>query len=195
MTAASKTKRVIPKRVLIVEDDPTQLAILQELFTQEGFQVETASRGEQAKKILDVTSPDLVVLDAVLPQFDGLRLLNSVAESATPVFIITGFNHILGTSCYENGAAIVFRKPFDPKELIAAAKRHLTKPAGETTRKFPQLTERETQVLKLIAEGNSTHDVAKLLNISVATVFVFRKNIKRKFGGMSFIQICAKYRV
>lgn len=193
MRAARKSKHM-GKLVLIVEDDKTQREILREIFELEGFRVDLAEDGASAMERLQKNPPDLMVLDAVLPQLDGMRVIASMPQPAPPVFVITGYDHIVSASCYEIGATIVFRKPLNVDEMVAAAKRHVGETPSGVVHELPELTDRERQVLTLIAAGNSTQDVAKMLDISVQTVFVFRKNIKRKFGGISFIQICARFR-
>lgn len=194
MTVRKKVAAPAPKLVLIVEDDATQLEILKELFVKDGYQVVTSTNGNEAKEKFTRHSPDLIVLDVVMPQFDGFYFLDNVGQPLPPVFVITGYDHIHGTDAYTKGAFIVFRKPLNIDEMLAAAKRHLSGANSSESAPFPELTDREKQVLRLIAKGHSTREVAQLLNISTHTVFVFRKNIKRKFGGMSFIQICTKYR-
>ena len=191
---AARKKKHMGKLILIVEDDKTQREILREIFELEGFRVDEAEDGAKAIERIHKNPPDLIVLDAVLPQFDGLHVIASTPQPAPPIFVITGYDHIVSASCYEFGATIVFRKPLNVDEMVAAAKRHLGELPSDTPKEMPDLTDRERQVLTLIAAGNSTQDVAKMLDISVQTVFVFRKNIKRKFGGISFIQICARFR-
>jgi len=194
MTARKKTAAIPLKRVLIVEDDDTQREILAEIFTREGYEVETSGDGDDAKEKLARHPADLIILDVVMPNFDGFYFLDNAQKPLPPVFVITGYNHIRGTEAYDKGAFIVFRKPLNIDEMLAAVKRHLGGAGPTDAAPLPELTERETQVLKLIAKGHSTQEVAELLNISTQTVFVFRKNIKRKFCGLSFIQIFARYR-
>lgn len=194
MKARKKAAVRHAKRILLIEDDPTQLEILREFFVEDGYEVETGTDGKEAKEKFLRNPHDLIVLDVVMPQFDGFHFLDTVGHPLPPVFVITGYDHIRGPTAYEKGAYIVFRKPLNMDELLAAAKRHLGGANPSDPTPLPELTVRELQVLKLIAKGHTTQEVATLLNISAQTVFVFRKNIKRKFAGMNFIQICAKFR-
>jgi DNA-binding NtrC family response regulator len=82
----------MPKRVLIVDDDPAQRRILEEAIKRLGYEAKTAQGGEQALQILegsDKSSISLVLLDLVMPGLDGMALLERVADKpGTPPIIV-----------------------------------------------------------------------------------------------------------
>ncbi|MBI5240767.1 MAG: response regulator [Elusimicrobia bacterium] len=81
------------KLILIADDDPEILKYLEIVIKKEGFQVETASEGEEALRKAQKTRPHLILLDLKLPKLQGLeilRLLQSGDTADIPVFIITG---------------------------------------------------------------------------------------------------------
>ena len=61
-------------RILVVEDDPSLVELLRYNLEKEGYSVATAGNGEQAKLLLDEETPDLVILDWMLPDISGIDL-------------------------------------------------------------------------------------------------------------------------
>jgi DNA-binding response OmpR family regulator len=60
-----------PRRILIVDDDPVIVRLLQVNFRLEGYEVETASRGDEALRTALDTAPDVILLDVMMPALDG----------------------------------------------------------------------------------------------------------------------------
>jgi len=113
------------KRILIVEDDP-HIADLIRLYTEkEGWTSVISYLGMEALSILQTNHPDLIVLDIMLPDLDGIEVLKQIRKqnNHTPVFFLTAkseeIDRILGL---ELGADDYITKPFSPKELIARMK-------------------------------------------------------------------------
>ncbi len=109
------------KRILLVDDDELILDTYRRILERNGFHVDTASTGEQAKEQLEKSTYDLLLVDIVLPDIPGDRLILDlrVNDNNVPVIVITGF------SSYEKSLdAIGLRisdillKPIDPDELI-----------------------------------------------------------------------------
>lgn len=71
------------KRILLVDDDPVIVHIYREKLERAGFQVETASDGLVAMKMLHTVKPDVMVLDMMMPKFSGLEILKYVRSQAT----------------------------------------------------------------------------------------------------------------
>jgi len=81
------------KRILIVDDEPDIIACLEVLLRKEGFQLETASDGQDALQKILKLRPSLILLDLKLPKIQGLELLRILQANDAgdvPVFIITG---------------------------------------------------------------------------------------------------------
>lgn len=109
------------KRILVVEDEPTILAAVATRLRAEEFLVETAVDGPSAVATAAATNPDLVVLDVMLPGFDGLEVCRRIqAERSTPVLMLTARSDetdlLVGLGI---GADDYLTKPFSMRELVA----------------------------------------------------------------------------
>lgn len=109
-------------RVLAVDDSAVILRLISQTLSKEGYQVVTCGNGPEALKTLSEVTPELVILDVMMPEMDGYevcRQIRSRPSSATiPVMMLTALdsleNKIKG---YEAGADDYLTKPFDPAEL------------------------------------------------------------------------------
>lgn len=121
-----------PKRVLIVEDDPTTLELIEGYFEMEGFRTLRASDGDEMEIALRRAAVDLICLDLRLPgSRDGLSLLRDLRRnSEIPVIVISAkTDDIDKIVALEVGADDYIEKPFNPRELIARA-RNILRRAG-----------------------------------------------------------------
>jgi CheY-like chemotaxis protein len=81
------------KNILIIDDDPAQISVMEQILQKAGFQVTTASNGDEARTKLSALKPDLITVDLIMPGMGGLefiRYLQSEGLSSVPVIIITG---------------------------------------------------------------------------------------------------------
>ena len=111
-------------RILVVEDDPSILELLELYLSGQGYLVDTESSGSKAAERVREGRPDLLVLDLMLPEQSGFDVLKQVrAFSQVPVIILTArdaeHDKILGL---ELGADDYMTKPFSPGELVARAR-------------------------------------------------------------------------
>jgi DNA-binding response OmpR family regulator len=109
------------KRILVVDDEPTILAAVATRLRAEAFLVETAVGGPWAVATAAATTPDLVVLDVMLPGFDGLEVCRRIqAQRSTPVLMLTARSDetdmLIGLGI---GADDYLTKPFSMRELVA----------------------------------------------------------------------------
>jgi DNA-binding response OmpR family regulator len=107
--------------VLVVDDEPTIREIVVGYLRREGYRTLEAADGERAKELLESESPNLVVLDVMLPGTDGLDLCRWIrSRSRLPVIMLTArgeeSDRIVGL---ELGADDYVTKPFSPRELTA----------------------------------------------------------------------------
>ncbi|SDJ37142.1 response regulator [Aliiruegeria lutimaris] len=112
-----------PKRVLIVEDDPTSLELMAGYFEVEGFRVLRASDGDEMDVALRRANVDLLCLDIRLPGRDGLSLLRELRRSSDlPVIVISAKTEDVDRIvALEVGADDYLQKPYNPRELLARA--------------------------------------------------------------------------
>jgi DNA-binding response OmpR family regulator len=130
----------MPSRVLIVEDEPDIRGLLAFHLEREGYQVVKSSTGADALRQVRARPPDLVLLDLMLPEMDGLevcrRLRQDPATAPLPIVMLTAkgeeVDRVLGL---ELGADDYIVKPFSPKEVVARIRAVLRRsriPAGST---------------------------------------------------------------
>lgn len=109
-------------RVLVVEDDPSVRGLLQTLLTAEGYDVTTASDGLAGLVKASATSPQLILLDLMMPDLGGARVLGELREDAalagTPVIVVTGRQDAVPAMRDLLGEDAVFLKPFAVSELL-----------------------------------------------------------------------------
>ena len=122
--------------ILIVDDEPIVREVVVRYLTRDGHVTVEAASGDEARAILLESSPDLVVLDVMLPGTDGLELCRWVrGRSDLPVILLTArgeeSDRIVGL---ELGADDYVTKPFSPRELAARVRTVLrrTRPGAET---------------------------------------------------------------
>jgi len=115
------------QKILIVDDEPDVLDLVKTNLTNAGFFVATADDGEEALKKANSLIPDLILLDLMLPQVDGLEvckiLRRSDATRDIPIIMLTAraseIDRVLGL---ELGADDYVTKPFSPRELVLRVK-------------------------------------------------------------------------
>jgi two-component system response regulator MprA len=108
--------------VLIVDDDQKLLKMLQRTLAYENLTVFTASNGQEALDAIDQNSPNLLILDWMMPKMDGLTLLQQlrIEKNKVPVLMLTARDAIENrVEGLESGADDYLVKPFAPAELVA----------------------------------------------------------------------------
>jgi two-component system response regulator MprA len=108
--------------VLVVDDDPKLLKMLQRTLVYEDLHVLTASNGVEALQVIDNQKPDLVVVDWMMPQMDGVTLIRHLRadKNKTMVLMLTARDAIENrVDGLESGADDYLVKPFAPAELVA----------------------------------------------------------------------------
>jgi len=116
--------------VMVVDDSPATLEVLQRNLTAAGFRVFTASSVSEALQLLDKTAVDLVITDLKMPGVSGMDLVRHVRENLhnTEVMMITGYATVEGAvQAVKTGAEEFLAKPFTDEELLAAVNRALGK--------------------------------------------------------------------
>lgn len=121
-------------RLLVIDDEANLRHTLSYALKQEGYEVLTAADGEEGLEIFRRTSPDLVILDVMLPRMDGFEVCRRLRkESDVPVVMLTArdteLDKIVGL---EIGADDYLAKPFSVRELIARVRALLRRTARQT---------------------------------------------------------------
>jgi len=109
-------------RLMIVDDEVDLLAELKPLMERSGYEVLSASNGEQALEIAAKQKLDLIILDMLMPRLNGRDVLRRLRETGnwTPVILLTKVNTLTErVLSLQEGADDYLNKPFDPLELVA----------------------------------------------------------------------------
>jgi two-component system response regulator HydG len=118
------------ERVLVVDDAPDTLEVLQRNLQAKGYRVFTAPGVAEAIAILDEAAPDLVITDLKMPRVSGIELVRHVRENCrdVEVMMITGYPSVGGAvDAVKAGAEEYLSKPFTAEELYTAVERVLDK--------------------------------------------------------------------
>jgi DNA-binding response OmpR family regulator len=108
--------------ILLVDDETAITENLSPLLVRSGFEVTTASNGEQALFLIAEKMPDLIVTDVLMPKIDGRELLRTLrrADNWIPVILLTQVGEAFERAmALEEGADDYINKPFEPHELVA----------------------------------------------------------------------------
>ncbi|MCA9901902.1 MAG: response regulator transcription factor [Ardenticatenaceae bacterium] len=124
-------------KILVVDDELTLLNTVRAYLEQEGFSVQIASDGRSALQLFRNFQPDLVVLDIMLPEIDGLEVLRQLRQSSDVYVImltakVDEADKVIGLGL---GADDYVTKPFSPRELVARIKASLRRLGGGSAKK------------------------------------------------------------
>jgi two-component system response regulator VicR len=115
------------KKVLIVDDEPDTLELVKLVLESEGFKTVSAASGIEALREVDVSKPDIVLLDIMMPDMDGWEVFRKIKErnSTLPIAILTAkaqnFDRLLGLHVLKADDYIT--KPFGKNELISKVRK------------------------------------------------------------------------
>jgi DNA-binding response OmpR family regulator len=117
-------------RVLIVEDDRDVVTLLVEILQHEGYTATVAEDGLVGLLKIRTGQPDLALLDIMMPDVDGVRLLEQLLEEGSgelpvPIIVMTGSPEGAARARRLLGRDDVFEKPFDPDRLVRRIRVHL----------------------------------------------------------------------
>jgi twitching motility two-component system response regulator PilH len=111
-------------KILVVDDSPTQLNMMRAPFEENGYQVITATDGEEAVAMVESENPQLVVLDVIMPKLNGFQACRKIKamKQDLPVILLTSKNQKSDEFWgKKQGADVYMTKPFDSAELFAEA--------------------------------------------------------------------------
>ena len=177
--------------LLIVDDDQRIRELLQKYLMRNGFMVSIARDAAQAKRLLKGLTFDLIVLDIMMPEQDGLSLTRELRETIdTPILLLTARNEVEDRiSGLEAGADDYLPKPFEPKELLLRIHAIL--------RRMPEVAPPE-DTPKMLSLGATRYDVQKgelwdgdtqirLTSTESELMRIFSKNIGQALSRMDLV--------
>ena len=123
------------KRVLLAEDEPNIVESLTFLLERAGFKVEVQSDGRQVVSAAKADTPDVLILDVMLPGLDGYEILRQLRadhrSEGLPVLMLTAKGQREDReTALEHGADLFMTKPFANSEIVAAVKELASRSAG-----------------------------------------------------------------
>lgn len=188
------------KQLLLIDDDPNLILLVKDYLEFQGYQVITAENGQEALKILDQTTPDLIICDVMMPEMDGYALVEEVRKDPLISWIPVLFLSAKGQSQdrikgLNTGADVYMVKPFEPEELAAQiasclqqvsrlrssqAKSSLGQVSKIQLSANVDLTPTEVKVIQLVAQGMGNREIAEQLCVSQRTIESHVSNMLNK---------------
>ena len=191
----------MPVRILLADDHAVVRQGLRALLEREGFEVVAeASNGREAMHLCDVHHPDVAVLDLAMPLLNGIDVAHEINKSnvGTKVVLLTMHTedhlvveslragvkgYVVKTNAYQELVQAIrsvcrgemYFTPGISRTIVEAFLRQDKVPVSP-------ISERERQVLQLIAEGKTTKEIASILGISVRTAESHRSNLMEKLN-------------
>jgi FixJ family two-component response regulator len=187
--------------VYVVDDDASLREALLDLFASVGL--DALAFGSPAEFLRHKVSetPSCLVLDVRLPGLSGLDFQAELAKAKInlPIIFITGHGDIpMSVRAMKAGAVEFLTKPFRDQDLLDAVQRALEQQRARQTQqkseadleaRFQSLTQREQEVMTLVATGLMNKQVAGELGVSEVTVKVHRGNAMRKMGATTLADL------
>jgi two-component system, NarL family, nitrate/nitrite response regulator NarL len=192
-------------KILVIDDHPLVIDGIKTMLRDESYlHIEAAAKtGKEALALLDNgLSIDIILLDINLPDTDGLRLCELIREKNKSVKIL-GLTYVneagIITQLIKRGANGYLLKNMEKEELVDAINQvldgtvYLSKAANDKVlqqmqtlniphNNIPALTRREKEILQLLSQGLTSHEIAERLFLSNYTVDTHRKNMLQKFN-------------
>jgi DNA-binding NarL/FixJ family response regulator len=191
-----------PLHIALIDDHPIVIEGLEKILLRD-LPVSQLLVHHSATEFLNIFSEqatfiDLVLLDITLPDKNGIEVCREI-KAYSPKTIVLGFSNHNDKSIIlqmlNNGASGYLLKNASASELIFCIKEALkgqiifsdevkkiiTNPANQPSHSLPPLTKREKEILKMIASGKTSNEIAELLFISPLTVETHRRNLMQKF--------------
>ena len=164
-------------KILIIDDEVHIIELAKLYLQRDGFQVESATRGQDGLAMFAMVNPDLIILDIMLPDIDGFEVCRQIrTKSKVPILILSArredVDKVVGL---ELGADDYLAKPFNPQELVARVKAILRRAQAEVT--LPQIIDIygiHIDVLK--REVIINNEVLKLRTKEFDLLYMFAQN-------------------
>lgn len=177
-------------RILVAEDERKILHLLQLYLEKNNYDVITAQNGKEALEKIKRYSPDLLVLDIIMPGMNGHEVCKKIRKDRKykdiPIIYLSSLTEKQSViSSLEIGGDDYMTKPFDPNELIARINAILRRVKGryissEREDRMEELTFQEQKILQYMEEGYTNKEIAFNLSLTEGTVKVYNHIIYQK---------------
>ena len=186
----------VAKRILLVDDEPLIIKGLRFTLEQEGYEILTASDGEEALEVFHSEPVDLVLLDVMLPKLDGIQVCQRIRETSNvPILMLTAkgedMDKILGL---EYGADDYMTKPFNILEVKARIKtvlRRVSQPVTNEEKKIIRVHDMEVNIVNrsVTLGGKDVRLTAKEFDL----LQLFITNRGKVFSRETMLETVGKY--
>lgn len=185
---------VLTQTIYVVDDDEAMRDSMTWLLEGEGYVVACFDSAESFLKARRDDMRGCLILDVRMPEMSGLELHEKLDAlgSELPVIFVTGHGDVpMAVSALQRGACDFIEKPFHNEDLLSRIVRALELDAqlsarrqrnGAISHRLDQLTQRESEVMKLVVAGKLNKQIADELNISMKTVEAHRARVMEKMG-------------
>ena len=191
--------------VYIVDDDVAVRQALSLLMTSVGYRPVAFAGPKEFLERLDPTQPACLILDVRMPEMSGLEVQQQLNHRGVmaPVILMTAHGDVpMAVQAMKNGAFDFLQKPFRDQDLLDrinrafeqdATNRAALKERIELERREKSLTDREREILGLLADGKANKVIAIDLGLSERTVEIHRANVMGKMGARSIAHLVRMY--
>ena len=192
--------------IAIIDDDEAIREAVKTLLDLEGYATETYASVMHYVDFLQrnepcFPGPRCILLDVKMPEQTGLELqnrLNALSDKTPLVFMSGGSGAHEAVQALKNGAIDFLIKPFEEEALLAAVSEALQKSLNQqahlredkdNSSRLASLSERESQIARMVSKGMLNRDIAGSLGIAVRTVKLHRMHMMRKLGVSNVIEL------
>jgi DNA-binding response OmpR family regulator len=161
------------KRILVIDDLPENVFLLQERLENEGYTVLTAYDGKTGIEIAQSELPDLILLDVMMPDINGIEVCKTLVKnertSNIPVILVTAKTDAEDTKDgLDAGAFDYIKKPFNKTELLARVKSALK--LSDTNKRLVEAEKRNTYFATVVTANHKIKQPLTLLSLSSAAI-------------------------
>jgi two-component system, LuxR family, response regulator FixJ len=197
--------RCLKGRIVVIDDDGEILAALAALFALEGYACETYTSALDYLQIRSANrsyfpGPCCVLSDVKMPGLDGHALQSRLAElDTTPLLLMSGAGSVTdAVSAFRSGAVDFLIKPIETEHLLASVRKALAANTlhlqqrqrhSHLTTRIGQLTDRERDIARRVAAGQTNPVIAEELGIALRTVKLHRQRALEKLGAQSTVEL------
>ncbi|TAG95795.1 MAG: response regulator [Oscillatoriales cyanobacterium] len=176
--------------ILIVDDISTNLQLLAQILSEQGYKTRTAPNGQLALRSIDLTPPDLILLDIMMPKMDGYQVCQALKASPKtkdiPVIFISALNEVFDkVKAFEVGGVDYITKPFHEQEVLARVSNQLIQ-----RRLFQQIQKQNKSLESEIIDRKNAQEETQFL---LATTFALAESKDFEESISIMLRFCCEF--